>query len=58
MARKKLAGYGYYGGPVSGEFDDLLKCAIYDYCGVDNCEERICEDDILDEWVLNTLLKR
>ncbi len=56
--QKRLKELGYYGGPVSGEYDDLSKRAFFDYCGVENYEERICEGDFFDERVLNILLKR
>lgn len=54
--QKRLAELGYYDGPVSGVYDDRTKRAFFDYCGVENYEERICEGDFIDERVLNILL--
>ena len=56
--QKRLKELGYYGGPASGVYDDLSKRAFFDYCGVENYEERICEGDFFDERVLNILLKK
>ena len=47
---------GYYGGEITGKYDDLSMQAFSDYCGVENYEERICEGDFFDEHVLKILM--
>ena len=43
---------------VSGVYDERSKRAFFDYCGVENYEERICDGDFFDERVLDILLVR
>ena len=56
--QKRLKELGYYHGPVTGVYDGPSKRAFFDYCGVENYEERICDGDFFDERVLNILLKK
>ena len=48
---------GYYGGEITGVYDEASKRAFFDYCGVENFEERICEGDFFDGQILDILLK-
>ena len=53
----RLRELGYYGGEITGVYDEASKRAFFDYCGVENFEERICEGDFFDGQILDILLK-
>ena len=53
----RLRELGYYRGEVSGMYDDESRRAFFDWCGVENFEERICEGDFFDGQILGILLK-
>ncbi len=56
--QRRLTELGYYHGEITGVYDDESKRAYFDWCGVENYEERICEGDLFDEKILNILLER
>ena len=47
-----LAKIGLYHGDISGEYDDATRAALWDFCGIENLEERWCDDDRIDPEVL------
>ncbi len=55
--QSRLRELGYYGGEITGIYDEASKRAFFDYCGVENFEERICEGDFFDKQILDILLK-
>lgn len=55
--QKRLRELGYYGGEITGIYDEASRRAFFDYCGVENFEERICEGDWFDKVILDILLK-
>ena len=55
--QKRLRELGYYGGEITGIYDEASRRAFFDYCGVENFEERICEGDWFDTVILDILLK-
>lgn len=54
-ALKKL---GYFKGEINGKFDEITKKAYFDFCGIENFEERICEGNFVDKNVLDFLIKK
>jgi len=56
--QRRLSQLGYYHGEITGVYDEASKRAFFDYCGVENFEERICQGDFVDEKILNILLGR
>lgn len=56
--QEALKKFGYYYGDINGEYDESVKKAYKDFCGIENFEERICEGDIIDIKVLNFLLSK
>ncbi len=47
-----LAKIGLYGGDISGVYDDVTRAALWDFCGIENLEERWRDDDKIDPEVL------
>lgn len=47
-----LAKIGLYRGEISGEYDDATRAALWDFCGIENLEERWCDDAHIDPEVL------
>ncbi len=47
-----LANIGLYRGDISGEYDDATRAALWDFCGIENLEERWCDDARIDPEVL------
>jgi len=41
-----------YHGDISGEYDDATRAALWDFCGMENLEERWCDDHKIDPEVL------
>ena len=50
-----LAALGLYSGPISGEYDEATRAALWDFCGMENLEERWREENRIDPEVLNFL---
>ena len=53
-----LAAKGHYHGPIDGDYGEVSQRAFYDWCSMENFEERICEGKFMDEKILNILLGR
>ncbi len=47
-----LAKLGLYRDTVSGEYDDATRAALWDFCGIENLEERWCDGAEIDPEVL------
>ncbi len=47
-----LAKLGLYRGDTSGEYDDATRAALWDFCGIENLEERWRDDAKIDPEVL------
>ncbi len=47
-----LASIGLYAGNISGEYDDATRAALWDFCGIENLEERWRDDTRIDPEVL------
>ncbi len=47
-----LAKIGLYSGDISDEYDDATRAALWDFCGIENLEERWCDDAKIDPEVL------
>ncbi len=47
-----LAKLGLYRGEVSGNYDDATRAALWDFCGIENLEERWHDDAKIDPEVL------
>lgn len=46
---------GHYDGPISGAYDDATRVAMRALVGVENLEERWCEDALIDRVILDFL---
>ncbi len=53
-----LTAKGHYHGPIDGDYGEVSQRAFYDWCSMENYEERICEGKFMDEKILNILLGR
>ena len=53
-----LAAKGHYHGAIDGDYGPVSQRAFYDWCSMENYEERICEGKFMDEKILNILLGR
>lgn len=56
-----LTRLGHYDGPISGEWDEATRAAFWDFCGMENLEERWTPDsepDKLDRVVLEFIRER
>jgi uncharacterized Ntn-hydrolase superfamily protein len=49
---------GYYRGPITGEYDEATRQAFWDLVGVENLEERWCEEGKIDRVVLESLRQK
>lgn len=47
-----LAQLGLYHGEISGDYDDATRAALWDFCGIENLEERWRDDAKIDPEVL------
>lgn len=47
-----LAKLGLYRGDISGDYDDATRAALWDFCGIENLEERWRDDAKIDPEVL------
>lgn len=56
--QKALKELGYYQGDITGSYDESTKKAYFDFCGIENFEERICEGNFVDKKVLEFLLNK
>lgn len=56
--QKALKELGYYQGDITGSYDESTKRAYFDFCGIENFEERICEGNFVDKKVLEFLLNK
>lgn len=56
--QKALQKLGFYQGKLNGEFDEATRQAYFDFCGIENYEERLCEGNIVDKLVLERLVKK
>jgi uncharacterized Ntn-hydrolase superfamily protein len=54
----KLAQFGYYQGPINGNFDEATIHAYNDFCGWENYEERILEGKHVDRNVIEALFAK
>jgi uncharacterized Ntn-hydrolase superfamily protein len=56
--QKILAKLGYYGGPISGEYDAATREAFKRFCHVENFEERYRDDEFVDRDILTFMRER
>ncbi len=54
----ELERLGYYKFDQTGIFDENTKKAYFDFCGVENFEERLCEGNVIDQNVYRLLLEK
>lgn len=57
LSDKAYKGMAFYGGPVSGVFDEATKKALQDFMGWENYDVRIRNDDKIDREVLEDIRK-
>ncbi len=53
--QQTLTALGLYSGPLNGEYDEATRAALWDFCGIENLEERWQEENRIDPEVLNFL---
>lgn len=58
MVQEMLAKAGFYAGPIDGTYGPETREAFRRWFGVENFEERWCEDDLVDREILSFMRKK
>jgi uncharacterized Ntn-hydrolase superfamily protein len=56
--QEMLTRAGYYNGPVDGVYSPATKMALRRWCGIENFEERLREDDLIDGEILSFMRRK